>query len=54
VPAQRSTYSDIVALPAGTTARFRYAVTAVDLQGNESGLGKVRADVVVRGEDDDG
>lgn len=52
VPAQRPRYSDEAAPPLGGSVRLRYAVSAVDLQGNESGLARLPNDVVVYSSDE--
>jgi len=52
VTAQRTRYTDDAAPPLGTSLRLRYAVSAVDLQGNESGLARLPKDVIVYSSDE--
>ena len=52
VTSQRSAYLDEVFPPLGGTLRVRYAVSAVDLQGNESGLARVPGEVTIYSADD--
>lgn len=48
----RSSYTDEVFPPLGGTLRVRYAVSAVDLQGNESGLARIPGEVTIYSADD--
>jgi hypothetical protein len=52
VTAQRTQYTDDTAPPPGGSLRLRYAVSAVDLQGNESGLARLPKDVIVYSSDE--
>lgn len=49
---QRGSYTDEVFPPLGGTLRVRYAVSAVDLQGNESGLARLPGEVTVYSADE--
>lgn len=44
---RRLSFSEYISLLPGEKLRFRYAVAAVNLSGNESGLGRVPSDVLV-------
>jgi len=52
VAAPRAHYTDDAAPPLGGSLRLRYAVSAVDLQGNESGLARLPKDVIVYSSDE--